>query len=73
MGVSTVLVSTCWYVSDLVSSHTHHRIFFHTDLTYYDYMPGTVFLHCIVQVTSTHGYNYYSSHIAWYNSNINVI
>ena len=21
-------------------SHTHHRIFFHTDLTYYDYMPG---------------------------------
>ena len=30
-------------------SHTHHRIFFHTDLTYYDYMPGTVFLHCIVQ------------------------
>jgi len=30
-------------------SHTYHRIFFHTDLTYYDYMPGTVFLHCIVQ------------------------
>ena len=21
-------------------SHTHHRIFFHTDLTYYDHMPG---------------------------------
>ena len=21
-------------------SHTYHRIFFHTDLTYYDYMPG---------------------------------
>ena len=21
-------------------SHTHHRIFFYTDLTYYDYMPG---------------------------------
>jgi len=30
-------------------SHTHHRIFFHTDLTYYDYMPGTIFLHCIEQ------------------------
>jgi len=30
-------------------SHTHHRIFFHTDLTYYDYMPGAVFLHCIEQ------------------------
>ena len=52
MGVSTVLVSTPWHVSDLLSSHTHHRIFFHTDLTYYDYMPGTVFLHCIVQVTN---------------------
>jgi len=30
-------------------SHTHHRIFFHTDLTYYDYMAGAVFLHCIEQ------------------------
>jgi len=30
-------------------SYTHHRIFFHTDLTYYDHMPGTVFLHCIQQ------------------------
>jgi len=30
-------------------SHTHHRIFFHTDLTYYDHMPGAVFLHCIEQ------------------------
>jgi len=30
-------------------SHTHHRIFFHTDLTYYDYMPGSIFLHCIEQ------------------------
>jgi len=30
-------------------SHTYHRIFFHTDLTYYDYMPGAVFLHCIEQ------------------------
>ena len=25
-------------------SHTHHRIFFHTDLTYYDYMPGVEML-----------------------------
>jgi len=30
-------------------SYTHHRIFFHTDLTYYDHMPGTIFLHCIEQ------------------------
>merc|ERR1712032_943114 len=30
-------------------SHTAHRIFFHTDLTYYDHMPGTIFLHCIEQ------------------------
>jgi len=30
-------------------SHTANRIFFHTDLTYYDYMPGSIFLHCIEQ------------------------
>lgn len=30
-------------------SHTAHRIFFHTDLTYYDHMPGAIFLHCIEQ------------------------
>merc|ERR1712013_699237 len=30
-------------------SHTHHRIFFHTDLTYYDYMAGAIFPHCIEQ------------------------
>lgn len=36
-------------------SHTAHRIFFHTDLTYYDYMPGTIFLHCIEQHMGTGG------------------
>jgi len=30
-------------------SCTYHRIFFHTDLTFYEHMPGTIFLHCIKQ------------------------
>ena len=41
-------------------SHTHHRIFFHTDLTYYDYMPWVSTVYsvqwggCLVWVSGTH-------------------
>lgn len=38
-------------------AYTSHPLQFHSDLPYYDYMPGVTLLHCISQTKSPGAYN----------------
>lgn len=38
-------------------AYTSKPLQFHTDLPFYDYVPGTTMLHCIAQSKSTGGFN----------------